>query len=114
MLPSSQRIHRRDFKDIFKKGRFWQSSNLSLVTLKKEDPTLNKSKFAFSASKNVAKKAVARNKLRRRGYSAIRNLMTRVKPSFLAVFIFKKGSDGLSFKEIEKEVVFLLQKSRLL
>jgi len=114
MLPLSQRIRRRDFDDIFKKGRFWQSDNVSLVTLKIEGPDSNKSKFAFSASKKVSKKAVVRNKLRRRGYAAIQKLISKTKPSFLAVFIFKKEADSLSFEEIEKEITFLLRKSKLL
>ena len=69
--------------------------------------------FSCSVSKKVSKSAVVRNRIRRRGYAAIEKVLVHIKPGQYGVFSFKKGSEKSSFKMIEKEIVFLLDKSGL-
>lgn len=81
--------------------------------LKKPESAKKSSRFAFSVSKKVSNKAVVRNKLRRRGYEAVGELISQVKSGFLAVFVLKKGAEKLKFEEYKKEIKGLLIKSGL-
>lgn len=113
MLPSSHRVRTSEFKNIFKKGRFFAGRILNLTVI--EDKSFSKnSKFSFSVSKKVAKGAVLRNKLRHRGYSAIKEFLEGIQPGFLCVFVFKKGSGDESYLGIRDQIKELLVKSKLL
>ncbi len=73
-----------------------------------------KSIFSFSVSKKVSKSAVVRNKLRRRGYSVIESNISNIKPEHFLFFSYKKGGEKVSYKELENNVVGLLEKSFML
>ena len=69
MLPKNSRIARKDYPSILIKGRRFNSPILTLNMAKIEGfSEATPSKVSFSVSKKVARKAVLRNKLRRRGY----------------------------------------------
>ena len=72
------------------------------------------SRFSFSASKKVEKSAVKRNKLRRWGYSIINRHTDRIKENTFLFFIFKKGSNIITFNNLEKEVLGLLSASSMI
>lgn len=112
MLPSQRRIKRIIFKDIFSKGRFFQGKNLTLVSLKSSENS--PSKFAFSVSKKIDKRASTRNSLRRRGYSAVKEFLSDIKPNFLSVFVFKSGAQKASFSELKSDIENLLKKAGIL
>ena len=113
MLPSSLRIRRSLFKDIFKRGSVFYSKDLSLFVLKDKE-ALKNSLFSFSASKKVSKVAPKRNKLRRQGYSAVRTFLKETNPGFLCVFVYKKTAGEASFEDIKNQIEFLLKKARIL
>jgi ribonuclease P protein component len=69
---------------------------------------LSPSRFSFSVSKKVCRNATDRNKFRRRGYAVTQKYVKNIKPGFLCVFSFKKGSAKMTFVEMEKEIVNLL------
>lgn len=113
MLPSSRRVNKAYFKEIFHKGSFFQSSNLSLIVL--FSPSLApESRIAFSVSSKVAKSAVQRNKLRRQGYSVVSKLLKNIKPSYLGVFVLKNGATKLDFESYREEIEKLLEKSKII
>jgi len=112
MLPKLQKINREDFPKDFRKGRTYNSLNISLSVTKNKVNT--PSKFSFVSSSKVSKKAIKRNLLRRRGYYIIRKNKTQIKPGFICVLFFKKGAVNLNYKEIEDEILTLLKKSKLL
>jgi len=114
MLPSSRRIEKSFFNEIFKKGSFSHSDNLFLVFYKNPKVVKSGSRFAFSVSKKVSKKATVRNKLRRRGYSIVKNLINEIKPHYFAVFVLKEGSVKLSFDDFSNQIEKLLKKSSLI
>ncbi len=64
MLGKENRLRRKkDFEEIFKKGRSFKESFLVLKILKNN---LKVSRFGFVVSQKVSKKAVVRNKIKRR------------------------------------------------
>lgn len=109
MLPKNRRLDKSLFNEVIKKGRSIHSKNISVSILKGSE--IEDSRFAFVVSKKVAKKAVNRNLMKRRGYSVLKNLSKEIKKGFLVVFFFKKGSESLTFKEIEDEIATLLKKT---
>jgi len=112
MLPKKRRIQRSSFSNIFSRGKRHNSTNLLLyvATSDKNEP----SRFSFSVSKKVNKKAVDRNKLRRRGYSVVSRYLDKIKPNFLCLFSFKLGSGKIKFNELEKEIYSLLRSGGVL
>src|SRR3989338_3372276 len=113
MLPSSLRIRRSLFKDIFKRGSVFHSKDLSLFVLKDKE-AVKASLFSFSASKKVSKVAPKRNKLRRQGYSAVRTFLKEAIPGFLCVFVYKKTAGEASPHGIKSQIEFLLRKARII
>ncbi|WKZ26300.1 MAG: ribonuclease P protein component [Candidatus Paceibacterota bacterium] len=113
MLPSSLRVRKEYFREIFKSGKFFPSKNLTIVVLETKELAQKQSRFSFSISSKVSGNAVDRNKLRRRGYAAVKDLILQIKPGFLAVFVLKKGAEKLNFEEYKKEIEDLLKKSSL-
>lgn len=114
MLPSSYRLRREFFEEIFKRGAVFYGKDLSLFILKSQEKGLKHSLFSFSASKKVSKIAVERNKLRRRGYSSIQYLLSRVKPGFFCVFVYKPSAKKASFNDLREQIESLLNKSKIL
>ncbi len=112
MLSKNKRVKRSIFPETLQRGKSAYSPFLSLKCLKRSDA--RESKFSFVVSKAVAKKAVERNLLRRRGYSIIKDNQSKIKGSFTCIFFFKKEAINLSFKELEKDILFLLKKSDVL
>ena len=111
MLPSTKRISKVTFKSLGR-GVSYPSPLLTLFVYKKTDQS--KSQFSFSCSKKVAKSAVKRNLLRRRGYNAIQKIINAISPGFYFVFSFKKGAELAVYKQIESEIQNLLQKAGVL
>lgn len=115
MLPKERRIKRKEFSFILNQGKRFHSQNLTLFLVPNNiNSTANKTKVAFSVSKKIYSKAVDRNKCRRRGYSAIKNNIGKLREGFYLLFSFKKTGVNLNFDIIEREVVELLSTSGVL
>jgi ribonuclease P protein component len=106
MLPKNRRLNRPQFSNVLSLGKRFTSPHFLLYVFK--DKVSTPSKFAFSVSKKIAKKAVDRNRYRRQGYSVISKQEKNIPTGFLCIFIFKKGIYPISFFEMEKEIVVLL------
>jgi len=108
MLPKNRRIERKEFNQIITQGKRYNSQSFTLYLSKIEPREASfPSKFSFSVSKKVAKLAVNRNKLRRRGYSIIGRKLEVIKPGFFMFFLYKKGFEK-DYSLLEKEVMGLL------
>ena len=120
MLPKRNRADKKQIETIFKEGRFLTSPNLMfkftslqkglsfgapLRTVLKERGV---PKISFIAPKSVAKLAVKRNLLRRRGYSALKKHINQFPAGLIGAFIFKKPIN--SVLEIENEIKTILNK----
>ena len=106
MLPKKQRVSRKLFEVVYRaSGTFSSPFFVLKVALAPE------SRFAFSVSVKICPEAVDRNKLRRRGYSAARNLLLQIKTPAIFLFIVRKGAEKLNFKKLQEEIKNILQKA---
>ena len=102
MLEKTRRIKGGDvFNDIYKNGDRFFSKHFTLFLKKNK----GKSGFACVVSKKVSKKAVLRNKLRRRCYSAIRKNLPYIKEGYFFIILLKGSAAGLSISELEKNLM---------
>lgn len=112
MLPRINRLGRqKDFKNIFSFGRFAQASGL-VLRFKRND--LAFARFGLVIGTVVDKKATVRNRLRRQVSEIIRHNLKNIMPGLDVVLVGKAALAKKSYKEIEKEVISLFQKNKLL
>ena len=100
MLPSSRRVPRALFKTIVEKGKY---SNTEHFSLKRAPSGGQEARIAVSVSKKISKKAVVRNKIRRRAYSALRGIIPSVRPGLYLVSA-KPGAGELKSEELKSEL----------
>jgi len=92
MLLKKHRVNTKNIDQIFKQSRFLSSNNLTFKFFYiKEDKNIQ---ISFIAPKSVAKSAVKRNLLRRRGYIALKDFLGVFPPGIKGVFVFTKDSLG--------------------
>jgi len=105
MLPRNRRINKEIIENVLKTGKSKQSSYFSVKYMASGT---EKSRFTFVVSSGVAKKAVDRNFLKRRCRYVIGKNLGKIKDGFILMFFAKKGAESLTFKEIETEILSLL------
>ena len=98
MLPKKNRVNTKEVEEIFKKGRFLNSPNLTFKFIKTNE---NGIRISFIAPKSVAKLAVKRNLLRRKGYSVLQRCINDFPVGITGVFVFKKAQEDISILENE-------------
>lgn len=98
MLPKKNRVDRKEIDKIFKEGKFLNSPSLTFKFIKAK---ISYSRVSFIAPKSIAKLAVKRNSLRRKGYSALGKYFYKIGAGIVGVFIFKKGEDSIPILENE-------------
>ena len=115
MLPKINRIKKKkDFEAIFKKGVGFKNDTLILRVLKND---LGRERFGFIVSQKVSKKAVVRNKVRRRLVEIIKSELTNFqqnKSILDLVFISLSGIEKKEFAETKESVKNILRKAKLL
>lgn len=112
MLKRKFRLRKKkDFEMVIKRGKFFKGENLSLV---KKNNGFHFSRFAFLVGKKVSKKAVVRNKIKRRLSEIIRTNLSKIKKGYDVIFFTFPGIEKNSFKELKKETLFLLKRARLI
>ncbi len=110
MLPKKSRLTRADVALLMHRGATYHTPHLTLRALPSPD---RKGRFGFIASRKVAPSAVARNRLRRRGYGALERLSpTPLSLPLTGAFFFKRGADILSPDELRDEVGTLISRCR--
>jgi ribonuclease P protein component len=87
MLAQKHRINRRFFNEVFSGGQYFGGQYFSGKIIKLDNIT--PPRFAVVSSKKNLKRAVERNRLRRRVYAAIHSLVPSIKPGF-AIILFAK------------------------
>lgn len=112
MLPKINRIKKKnDFEEIFKKGRGFKGGLLIFKIIKNN---LGFNRFGFVVSQKVSKKAVIRNKARRRMSEVIRENAENIKKGFDMVLVALPGIEKKDYKEIKQEIETLLNKNKLI
>ena len=111
MLPKEYRLKRKkDFEGVFKKGKSRTGDFLILRVVKNN---LKVSRIGVVVSRKVSKKAVLRNKTKRKLREAARADIKKMKPGYDLIFFTKKGIEKKSFSEIKKEVEKLIARAKL-
>jgi ribonuclease P protein component len=109
MLNKKQRIPIEMFP-LLKKGANVFRSDLFLLRFVPSKEA--NSRFCFSVSKKITKKAVIRNKNRRWGYSEIAKFIPEINKSVVAVFSYNKTPTKK--EEVFSNLEYLLKKAKLI
>ncbi|MDO8659395.1 MAG: ribonuclease P protein component [Candidatus Parcubacteria bacterium] len=105
MLPKKTRVNTREIDRIFKDGKFITSPSLTFKFILNYTSTSTPSRISFIAPKSIAKLAVKRNLLRRRGYRALAKYIDQFPLGLIGAFVFKKMEEDISIIENEIEKI---------
>ena len=112
MLPRAARLQKaKDFKEVFGKGKGVSDGRLflkSAVTKNKE------ARFGIVVSKQVAAKAVERNRIKRLLRAALQNLLQEVKPGHDIVLVTLPGLKLAGLEDAQQKVLSIMKKTSLL
>ena len=112
MLAKENRLRKQnDFEAVFKTGRYLRGIFLSLKAAKNNLP---QSRFGIIVSAKVSKKAVIRNKIKRRLRHIIYRRLPEMKEGFDVAVIAAPAAAEKTFAEIAAELNNLLEKGKLL
>ena len=112
MLPTINRIKKKkDFELIFKNSKSFKNS---LFILRVAENNLGLNRFGFVVSQKVSKKAVVRNRIRRRLAEIIKGEIKNIKSGIDLVFIVLAGADKKDFSEVKSSVSNALAKLGLI
>lgn len=109
MLSKRHRISKEAFKTIGNQGVTLHSPLFSVKISFPKDAT---TKATFVVSAKVSPKAVVRNRLRRRGYETIRELLPALTPMQF-IFFLKKEAVTAQSAEFRKQIEAILKKYQL-
>lgn len=108
MLPKSRRLRlTRDFERVFAKGKALYGHYFK-IRLNPSSRSL--SRFAVVVSSKVHKRAVVRNRIRRRAWSVLANIHLLTPASSDIAIIALPPAASADFTEIAKEITQLLTK----
>lgn len=99
-----------DIERVFKKGRGFKEDFLLLKAVKN---SLSLSRFGFVVSQKISKKAVLRNKIRRRLKEIIGAKLDKVKNSQDCLLVALPGLENKDFWEMEEIINKLFVKGNL-
>lgn len=108
MLPKGKRVRKtREFERVF-------SSRLSIygsfVRISYSPGSTDTTRCAIVVSTKISKKAVVRNKIRRRARAVIGKLMPLLTPPIDLVITCLNGSSSVLYKDFEVDIKKCLQK----
>lgn len=99
---------KKDFDNIFKKGKSAKGSFLILRYIKNDK---NIDRTAFLVSKKVSSKAVIRNKIRRRIQESVKISLKDKVMEMDFVFVALPKTKDKNFAEVKEEVLNLVKKA---
>lgn len=109
MLPRTNRLRKRkDFEEVFKEGKGFQEKFLFLKLRKNKK---EESRIGFVVPKKYFKKAVLRNKLKRRLREQVRKKLPQVKKGYDIVIVGREGLEKMDFWETDEMLEKLLFKA---
>ncbi len=111
MLQKNRRLKKELIAKILRQGCNLRGQNISLKYITDSGQSAS---FSFIVPSKIAKSAVSRNKLKRRGRAIVFKLLPRIKEGYSALIFFEKGRPEMKFSELEKEIIKLLQKAGFL
>jgi ribonuclease P protein component len=131
VLPQENRLkHRRDFLLVYQKGKRRQSKHLRLRVWKYADvspsvgsgegeateksPRHSPTRIGISVSQKVDKRAVVRNRFKRRIRAALRELLPQMEPGWMVVVGVRQRSPECNYEQILRELKQLLTEAEVL
>jgi len=113
MLPRKNRVQ-KDWliNKVRRQGRRLHSDTFKIAIKKRKRGADNR--FALIISTKVSKKAVARNKLRRRAWSALAQILPQMKPAHDTVITFFPKALECSVAELKKKLEKSFSKGKYL
>ncbi len=111
MLSKVERISRETMKSLLTSRKYAHSAYFSLRMAAGEGvraAVSNRPRFAVSVSKKVSRKAVIRNRTRRRAYAALKTLQSSIDPG-LYLIIAKPGAENLKGEALVSELKGLMR-----
>jgi len=100
-----------DFKKVFKNGKYYQQEFIRIKILKND---LEIDRFGFPIGLRISKKAVQRNKIKRRLEEIIRLKLNQMKSGFDIIILVNPEIIEKSYQEIEKALISLFKKANIL
>ena len=111
MLPQVNRLKKeKDFEKLFKNGKSFKNN---FLVLKIAQNNLKESRFGFIISKKVSKKAILRNKIKRRLRSIIWQNIRDIKKGMDVALIIFPDLGKTNFLETKEILNTLLKKADL-
>ncbi len=111
MLPKENRLKKKkDFETVFKQGKGFKQGFLYLKIIKNN---LDTSRFGFVISKKFSKKAVIRNKAKRRLSEIIKIRLPGIKKGIDAIIVVMPGAEN-DFQKLEQIINKLFKKAKIL
>ncbi|OHA60123.1 MAG: ribonuclease P protein component [Candidatus Vogelbacteria bacterium RIFOXYD1_FULL_46_19] len=111
MLDRPSRVTKDEIGTILKQGRTYHSPKVSFRVFYKPNTS---TAFGVVVSKKVAVQAVVRNKIKRRVKSILRKNLAQTKSGYKSLFFIKKEGVEARFKDLEADIVYLLEAARIL
>lgn len=111
MLAGSFRLRKpADFNRVYRQGNYNSSKNLYARIRKTKLPV---SRVAVVVSKKISKRAVVRNRARRRISEILRLQWAKINPGFDIIIVVKTDLSALDHKTLEDEIISLLSRAKL-
>lgn len=111
LLKENRLTQKKDFDKIFKEGKSFFSG---IIGIKSTSNEFDFSRFGIIVSNKISKKAVTRNKIRRQIREIIRLNLENIKKGMDIAIICNQGIEKKTYKEIEREILQILERIKLL
>lgn len=114
MLAKNYRLRKdQDIKQVLKKGKAFYARDLGIKFLVNQEEN---SRFCFVVSNKVHKKAVYRNRLRRRIREVVRLNRESLKGHYDVVVLAKPNKEILArtYQELREEILYVFRKTGML
>lgn len=111
MLPKENRLKKKkDFENVFKRGKGVKEN---FLFFKWTNNNLKESRFGFVVGKKFSKKAVVRNRIKRRIREVVRINLPQIKKGIDGVFIINPGLEADNFQKVEVVVNAVLSRAKV-
>lgn len=111
MFAQRNRIKKKkDFQTVFKQG---QGFRQGFLYLKIRNNNLKSTRFGFVVSKKFSKKAVERNKIKRRLRELVRTKLAEIKKGIDMIIVVMPGAEN-DFQKLEKTIDKLFKKASII
>ena len=111
-LPKIRRIKKeKDFKEIFSKGKTVRNSFLFIRFIKNN---LESNRITVTISAKIVKKAVDRNRIRRRVNNFLRFKIDEIFGGHDIIFIITKDLKNITPGELKIEIINVLKEAKLI